>query len=216
MQALVRKALGDLFSPATFGFILKSTVAALLTTALLMWLFNGLLKGLIASYLHLLPWAWLQDVGLAVALVMFAYMLFIALLSLFTSLFIEKHIVALARKHYPEVLPAQQIDTFGALMVNLKATALFLLLFLVTFPLAFVPFLGAVWLLYLWSIPLKAPSYYDIVSLFPKAKESDTKGLTLLAMIAALFNYIPLLNLFTPLFAEILFLHRLLGFNNEN
>jgi uncharacterized protein involved in cysteine biosynthesis len=41
-----------------------------------------------------------------------------------------------------------------------------------------------------------------------KEKKKKTR---VLAMIAALFNYIPLVNIFAPVFAQILFLHHILG-----
>jgi hypothetical protein len=69
-------------------------------------------------------------------------------------------------------------------------------------------------LLYLWSILLREPTVYDVGALFitDKSKlEKRGKKTRVLAMIASLFNYIPILNLFAPTFAQILFLHHILG-----
>jgi hypothetical protein len=78
----------------------------------------------------------------------------------------------------------------------------------------FIPLIGAVWMLWLWSILLKAPIIYDVSALFISDKKeikAKTKKSTLIAMIAAGFNYIPVLNIFAPVFAEILFLHHMLN-----
>ena len=71
-------------------------------------------------------------------------------------------------------------------------------------------------MLYLWSILLKSPTVYDVGSLFTKNKSvllEKRKKSTLIAMMGSLFNYIPLLNLFAPVFVQILFLHHLLANN---
>jgi uncharacterized protein involved in cysteine biosynthesis len=55
---------------------------------------------------------------------------------------------------------------------------------------------------------------YDVSSLFIEDKtliKSKTKKSTRMAMIAAGFNYIPVVNIFAPVFAQILFLHHILG-----
>jgi hypothetical protein len=68
-------------------------------------------------------------------------------------------------------------------------------------------------MLYLWSILLKDPTVYDVGALFITDKNKlrvVSKKATLIAMTGSLFNYIPILNLFAPVFAQILFLHHLL------
>jgi hypothetical protein len=69
-------------------------------------------------------------------------------------------------------------------------------------------------MLWLWGILIKEPTAYDVSSLFADSTsafnvKSESSGI--LAMIASLFNYVPLLNIFAPVFAQILFLHQILG-----
>ena len=80
-------------------------------------------------------------------------------------------------------------------------------------PLLFIPLFGQVVILYLWSVLLKEPTIYDVGALFIDDKtllKEKRKNTRVLAMVAALFNYIPLLNIFAPVFAQILFLHHIL------
>ena len=62
-------------------------------------------------------------------------------------------------------------------------------------------------------------NFYDVSALFVddkkvlKEKKKTTRGL---AMIASLFNYIPVMNAFAPIFAQILFLHHILGKEKVN
>jgi uncharacterized protein involved in cysteine biosynthesis len=88
------------------------------------------------------------------------------------------------------------------------------ILFLLTFPLLFVPVLGQIVMLWLWSVLLKEPTLYDVGSLFVKDEkvllERASKA-RIAALVAALFNYLPIVNIFAPLFAQILFMHYLLS-----
>jgi len=69
-------------------------------------------------------------------------------------------------------------------------------------------------MLYVWSILLKAPTVHDVGGLFitdKKELKAKRKKSNIIAMIASLFNYIPLLNIFAPIFSQIMFLHHILG-----
>ena len=110
------------------------------------------------------------------------------------------------------------VSITGSIIVTIKATLIFILLFIVLVPLLFIPMFGQVVMLYLWSILLKSPTIYDVGGLFISDKQvlkKRSKKSTTIAMIASLFNYIPLLNIFAPIFAQILFLHHILGTMKE-
>jgi len=213
MQQTVMKGFRDLFSKSVLGFMAKTTAISLLLTAVVVWLFNGILTNIVKGYLAWIPWEWLQTSGVAVATVAIAYMLFIVTHAIVTSLMVEPFLKQLAKKHYPQIAIVGSAEMKTSLWLSIKAGAIFLLLFLFTFPLMFVPLIGAVWMLWLWSILIKEPTLYDVTSLFFKDKtafQEKKKGTTLLAMIASGLNYIPILNIFSPIFAQILFLHHVL------
>jgi len=215
MQQTVAKSFKDLFSGIVLGFMAKTTAISLVLTAIIVWLVNDLLTGFVKGYLSWIPWEWLQTSGAAVATVAIAYMLFIVTHAIVTSLMIEPLLMKLAHKHYPQTPVVGSAAIKTSIWLSIKAGLIFLVLFLFTFPLMFVPLVGAVWMLWLWSILLKEPTLYDVTSLFFKDKtafQEKKKGTTLLAMIASGLNYIPpVLNIFSPVFAQILFLHHVLG-----
>ncbi len=212
MNQIIIKSLKDIFSSTVLLFILKVGAISAMITWGLIWLLGGMFKGFIASYLSWIPWEWAQTTGASVAVVTVGYMLFILTLSVVTSLMIEPLLIKLAQKHYPQQKVVGSPSVATSALLSIRSGLLFLLLFLIFLPLMFVPLLGAVWMLWLWSIPLKAPSIYDVRALFvPKEQKVKVKNATILAMIAAAFNYIPLLNVFAPAFAEIIFLHAIVG-----
>jgi uncharacterized protein involved in cysteine biosynthesis len=214
MQQTIIKSLKDIFSSTVLLFTLKVSVISALITAAAVWLFGGMLTGFVKAYLGWIPWQWLQTTGASVATVAIAYMLFIITIAVVTSFFIEPLLIKLAAKHYPQAKVAGSPSITASLLISLKSALLFFMIFLFTFPLMFVPLLGAVWMLWLWSILIKEPTFYDVSSLFIADKEvrkKKKKGTTILAMVAAGFNYIPVLNIFSAVFAQILFMHHLLG-----
>jgi uncharacterized protein involved in cysteine biosynthesis len=214
MQKTIAKSFKDLFSGTVLGFMAKTTVISLAVTVVVVWLVNDLLTGFVKGYLSWIPWEWLQTSGAAVATVAIAYTIFILIHAVVTSLMIEPLLIKLAKKEYPEIPVVGTADISTSVLLSLKAGLVFLLLFLFTFPIMFIPLIGAVWMLWLWSILLKEPTLYDVSSLFVKDKaliKEKKKKTTLLAMLASGLNYIPLLNIFSPVFAQILFMHHVLG-----
>ena len=213
MKKTLLKSLQDILSKEVLMFVFKVGGAGLVLSGLFVWYFWGGMSNIITSYLAWIPWEWLQISGAKVVTFGLAYMIFIVVVALLTSLYSEKLLIALAKKHYPstQVLGSANIST--SLFLTLKSSVVFLLLFILTLPLLFIPIFGQLVILYLWSILLKEPTLYDVGALFIddnirlKEKRKNTR---VLAMIAALFNYVPLANIFAPVFAQILFLHHIL------
>ena len=213
MNKIITKSLQDILSGEVLLFVLKITFASLIVTALFVWSFGSFFSKFITTYLSWIPWEWLQTTGASVATMAIAYMLFIVVISVTTSLMVEPLLIKLAKKHYPNVAVIGSPNITTSVLLSIKAAVIFLLLFLFTFPLLFIPIFGQVWMLWLWSIILKAPTAYDVSSLFISDKKiikEKTKKSTVIAMIASLFNYVPVLNIFAPVFAQILFLHYIL------
>lgn len=214
MHQIITKSIQDILSINVILFVLKMGVLSLILTLLMTWGLWEPISTFLSSYLSWIPWDWVQTTGASVAALIFAYMLFIITVSLLTSLYSEKLLIALAQKHYPDVPVVGSAKIGTSLMLTLKASVIFLLLFILTLPLLFIPVLGQVVVLYLWSVLLKEPTVYDVGSLFiddRKRLKEKKKRTGLLAMVASLFNYVPLVNIFAPVFAQILFLHHMLG-----
>jgi uncharacterized protein involved in cysteine biosynthesis len=208
MKSTITKSLQDLFSRDVILYVIKTAILSLGLSIIVIWLFWDSLTGLISTFLGWIPWEWLQHTGAGVVNVLLIYILFIIIVSLLTSLTSESLLKKLAHKHYPDIKASATPNMTTSIVLTLKATGLFLLLFIPAIPLLFIPIVGQVIMLYLWSILIKKPTIYDVSTLFAIEEQVNTgKKATSLAMIASLFNYVPLLNIFTPVFAQVLFLH---------
>lgn len=213
MKTIISKSLKDIFSKDVILFVLQIGFASLIAAITFVWYFWDGLSSFIASYLSWIPWEWLQTSGAKVITFASAYMIFIIVVSLLTSLYSENLLIKLAKKHYPAVAVVGSVDITTSLLSTLKASAIFLMLFILSLPFLFIPFVGQALMLYLWSILIKEPTTYDVGSLFiadKKTIKQKTKKTRVLSMIASAFNYIPVLNIFAPVFAQILFLHHIL------
>jgi len=214
MTQILAKSFKDIISSAVLLFVVKVTLIALVITAALLWLIGGSINSFIASYLTWVPWEWLQTTGASVASIAVSYMLFIMMISIVTSFLVEPLLITLAEKHYPNTKVIGTPNITISLMLSLKSAMMMFTIFIFTFPVMFIPLIGAVYMLWLWSLLLKKPTIYDVSSLFIEDKKEVKNKMqksTTLAMIAAGFNYIPVLNIFAAVFAQILFLHHVLG-----
>ncbi|MEA1879551.1 MAG: EI24 domain-containing protein [Campylobacterota bacterium] len=218
MTRTIGKSFKDLFSSAVLFFAIKVALISLVITAGLLWSTQSTMHTFISSYLSWLPWEWLRTTGASIASVALSYMVFVMTISIVTSFMIEPLLIKLGEKHYPHIKAIGSPNLTTSTVLSLKSTLIAFVLFMFTFPMMFVPLLGAVYMLWIWSILLKAPTIYDVSSLFIEDKNAlkqKTKKTTILAMVAAGFNYIPILNIFAAVFAQILFLHHILGKENH-
>ncbi len=217
MKKVISKSLNDILSPAVLSFVLKVGFGSILLWIILLWASWDLYAGMIASYIQKIPfvgsWEWFQSSGAFLTALIVGYMFIIITVSIFTSLYSEPLLIKLAQKHYPNVSVVGSPNITKSMILSIKAGLIFLLLFLFTFPLIFIPILGQIWMLWLWSVLIKEPTAYDVGSLFiadKKIVKGRTKKSNIIAMIASLFNYVPVLNIFAPVFAQVLFLHHVL------
>ncbi len=216
MLNIILKSLKDILSPTVLGFIFKVTLGAFFLMVLFFWFFWDKFSNLIAALIAHIPYIghfeFIQSSGSFLVALLIAYSFILIAISILTSLYSPKLLLKLAKKNYGiEGKDASKITK--SLYYNIKAGAIFLILLILFLPLLFVPILGQIIMLILWAILLKDPTYYDVASLFleDESRYKNDKSLWIIAIVASLFNYIPILNLFAPIFAQIMFMHWLLS-----
>jgi len=214
MHTTIKKSLQDILSPMVLKFILKIGLGSMLIWVAILSYFWNSFSTFITSFLTWIPFEWLQEFVVYVAAPFVGYTLIIITIAILTSLFSENLLIALAKKHYPTQKAIATPTIMGSFSSTLSATALFAIFYLLLFPTFFIPVIGQGIMLYVWSILLKAPTIHDVGGLFitdKKELKQQRKKSNIIAMVASLFNYIPLLNIFAPVFAQIMFLHHILG-----
>ncbi|HIP52148.1 MAG TPA: hypothetical protein EYG94_08685 [Campylobacterales bacterium] len=214
MPTTIKKSLQDILSPMVLKFILKIGIGSIILWVTILSYFWSSFSSFITSFLSWVPFDWLQNSIAYVAVPFVGYTLIIITIAILTSLFSEALLIKLAKKHYPERQAIASPSIMGSVSSTLWATLIFAILYLILFPTFFIPIIGQGIMLYVWSILLKAPTVHDVGGLFitdKKELKSKRKKSNMVAMTASLFNYIPLLNIFAPIFAQIMFLHHILA-----
>ena len=217
-HSLIAKTLRDIFSREVLPFVLTVGIGSILVWVLpLWWVWDGIVGG-VEWLAHWLPWTkeWNADENLTSfwTALKIGYLFVIITISIATAIWGEGILRRLVRKHYPTVDAHGTAKLHRTLYYNLKANGVFLVLLILLSPLLFVPYLGTLLLLYLWSIQLKEPTIYDVgavLGLEKKELKAHAKKSRWISLLAATLNFIPLVNFFVPLFAQILFLHFVLG-----
>lgn len=214
MIKTIKRSIQDILSPDVLKFILKIGLGSIAMWVAILWYFWNAFETFVTSYLTWIPWEWAQESIAYLAAPLVGYTLIIVTIAILTSLYSEGLLIRLAQKHYPEKKAIASPSIIGSISSTLSSTLLFTLLFIILSPTFFIPVIGQGVMLYVWSILLKAPTVHDVGGLFitdKKILKNKQKKSNIIAMIASLFNYIPLLNIFAPIFAQIIFLHHILG-----
>jgi len=205
MRDIIVKSLSDMTSGSVIAYIAKIGLIAGILSLITVWAFNGMVSSFIASYLSWVPGTWLQSFSSGLVSTLIVYVLFTIYVMIVTSMTSEKLLAKIARKHYNDIGEIGTPAIAKSILVNLKALLVFVALFVPALIVIFVPVLGQIVMLWLWSILLNRPTSYDVRTIFKLEKK--IKHTTKLSMIAALFNYVPVLNLFSAIFAQIMFMH---------
>ena len=214
MHKTIGKTTKDILSLKVLAFTLSIGMGSILIWVAILWNYWEEFEGFVTSYLSWIPWDWAKDTVAYISAPLVGYTMIIITISILTSIFSEYLLISLAKKHYPNHRDIYSVSIIGSIIVTIKSIVIFIILFAILFPFTFIPILGQVLMLYLWSILLKAPMVYDVGGLFITDKKElirKRKKSNMIAMLASLFNYIPLLNIFAPVFAQIMFLHHILG-----
>jgi len=205
MKEIIIKSLSDITSGSVIAYIIKVGLMAGVLSLATAWAFSGMISSFVSSYLSWITWSWLQNLGSGFASTFAIYILFTVYSMIITSMSSEKLLVKIAKRHYKESVEFGTPIMLKSILVSLKALLVFVVLFVPVLVVLFIPILGQIVMLWLWSVLLNKPASYEIHTIFKLDK--NIKHTTKLSMVAALFNYVPILNLFSPIFAQIMFMH---------
>jgi uncharacterized protein involved in cysteine biosynthesis len=217
MLEIFFKSLKDILSPSVIGFIFKIALSSMFLMVLILWIFWDSFSALVEKLVSLIPFIggfdFVQSASSYLGALIVGYGLIVALISILTSIYSPKLLIKLAKKSYPQIEANDYSKISKSIFYNIKAVAIFIVLLILFLPLIFVPILGQIIMLILWAILLKEPTFYDVSSLFIKDEKEyiGYKSIWIVALVASLFNFIPVINLFAPIFAQIMFMHWLLA-----
>jgi len=163
-----------------------------------------------SQFLKLLNWLPFETVEASLAYLLglyFIYSTIIVTMLLVTSFFSETLLEDIRDKNFPYE-PFLKEDELKASENRLLDILIYTVISIVTFPLLFIPVLNFMIQLSLWIWLIKDTFVNDNAPLLiPKEKRSRLSeykaGFITISVVTALFNFLPLFNIFGPFFGEI-------------
>ncbi|GAB6034143.1 EI24 domain-containing protein [Galenea microaerophila] len=190
-----------------------STISLLIVFAsALFWLFIWFTEGALIhqQIVKMLNWFPFETVKETLADLMAVYILYsgIVVTMLFITSFFSQQILEYVReKYFPDEFFLEE-NKIKATENRLRDILIYAVISILAFPILFIPIINIVFLLGLWIWLIKDTFINDSAKLvIPKEKRGELAkhkwGLYVISGIAALFNFLPLFNIFGPFFGEI-------------
>ncbi len=158
------------------------------------------------------PFRTLRD-GIALLLTaLFFYNFFIASLALVVLAFRKPFLRKLQEQDYPGETLVESYKKRKFISIAMRDIAIFFVLMILSFPLFFVPFINMGLQVLFWAWLIKESYFLSASSLYATEEEIEELkqhkfAMRNIAFIASILNLIPLVNIFAPFFAQIIFFH---------
>jgi hypothetical protein len=156
------------------------------------------------------------EAGVAALLAgMLFYNLFIASEAIVVLLMRRRFLHYIQQRDYPAAAPLEKEAQKSYVAKMVKDVLLFFLLLLLFFPLLFVPFFNLFVQVILWAWLIRDAYFRATASLYAPAEEQERLRrhefvIWAIAFVTSLLNLVPVVNILTPFFALVAYLHWIL------
>ncbi len=215
MFKLLIRSLKDAIHPK----IIFYSFIPMILSALILWgvfaTFESTLKDYIisfASYIPFVPEEWIANITESF-IGIFIFYQFWMMLALILVGVISDQVVEFVNNKYYHLEKNGFGSMLGSIVVALKSTAIYMILFIITLPLMFVPILNFIVQILLWMVMLKAPMYYDACAFYtPKdqfinIQKENKSELRFVTFVSSLLFLIPFLGVLLYIVQLIMFTH---------
>jgi hypothetical protein len=180
----------------------------------IIWFFNA--DTIYLQLLKLFTWLPFETVEKSLSYLMSFYAIYtgiIVSMIFVASAFSVKFLDEIKKKEFASDVMYEKHE-YKNLKQTLKDSIVFILISVVSFPLLFIPILNFIILVALWIWLMKDTLSYDVAAfVFGKIDKEKLqeykKGLWAITFVGALFNFIPILNVFAPYFTQLTMLYYL-------
>jgi len=209
-------AIKDLFDKEILKYTILPFLIDLVFWTILFFFFSNNITQFLLSIVSHLPFGekisnLLANVGSVILVVVLYYVLVVATLGIFSSFFIDKIVLRINEKYY-NLAPKKTSfsDALKGVFISIKSFFVYLIIFIFTFYLLFVPIVNIFYQMFMMSILNKKPLLFDSSYLFCDFKEIEKKynfKIFLIVFLTSVIYIIPLLSLFGYTFQLIFVTH---------
>ena len=158
----------------------------------------------ISHILKILPFQTVEELLSIFLAILFFYLLYCVTLSIsFLFIFIPK-LIDIATQEYPQI-PYNEISYKKLFFIATKDLIIYIILATLLYPFMLIPFINIFILMFLWAYMVKDSYYHTVNSLFDITLTKKEKWV--LAIMSTFLNFLPIINIFAPLFGILEFLH---------
>jgi len=198
----LKYAVADLFDSKIIKYSLAPLFLSIVFWGAVFYLFSGKIVDYIHAYVSYLPFgeninAILLNIGSTFLLVFLFYELVILGIGVFSSFFVDKITARINEKYYR--LPQKEVSLLEGIIVSIKGIILFVIVFLFTFYLLFIPVVNIFYQVFLWSLAVKKPLVFDSVGMFcdyKKFEKTNNFKIWTLVYLSSFLYFIPLISFF--------------------
>jgi len=142
----------------------------------------------------------LANIGGIILIIVIYYVVVIATLGIFTSFYIDKIVLRINELHYNcNVRKISFKDTLHGIFISIKSFIIYLIVFIFTFYLLFIPIINIFYHMFMMSILNKKPLTFDSSYLFFDSKEIEKKynfAIWVRVFLSSFIYLIPIISLF--------------------
>jgi len=210
-------AFADLFDSKIIKYSFAPLFLSILFWGVVFYFFSNNIVSLVHSYISYLPFGEsinniLSSVGSTIVLMFLYYEAVILSIGVFSSFFVDKITKRINEKYYN--LPVKETSLIEGIWVSLKGVLNFLIFFISTFYLFFIPVVNIFYQVFLWSLAIKKPLVFDSSALFCDYKEFEKQNnlkIWSLIFVTSFIYFIPLLSFFGYTLQLIIMTHYVLN-----
>ena len=215
MLSIFLKSLRDFLRPKILFISLLPIFAAALIWGGVFYLFYDQIHAALLQWMAYIPYLDSELLLKAIEWVggAFIYYQLLILTSVMIVGLIADGVVDRVNKRSYELVKSGFGSLGGSMLISLKSNLVFVLLFILTLPLIFVPVLNVVIQLLLWVVLIRTPLFYDSLAMYATRKEylalKASQGLAgfTIALAAASLFLIPLVGVFVYVLQLLFFTH---------
>ena len=165
-------------------------------------------KDFLISYINhilkILPFQTIEELLSIFLAVLFFYLLYCVSLSIsFLFIFIPK-LIDIAKDEYPEI-PYNEISYKKLFFISFRDLIIYIILAVLLYPFMLIPFINVFILMFLWAYMVKDSYYHTLNMIFDISLTKKEKWI--LAIMSTFLNFLPIVNIFAPLFGILQFFH---------
>ena len=216
MIDIILKAFKDLFNKKILLTSLIPIIIAAIFWGVIFFIFHTSISHFVSYLVSHIPFigdkSWVQSLVETVGGILIYYELLITTSVMIVGVIADKIVDEINNKYYH--IEKRGFGTVGeSIFISLKQNIIFFILFVIFIPAMFVPVLNIFVHLFLWSILLKKPTFYDSASSYATKDEFNTLKntnkltLTLITIISASLFLIPVVGIFVYILQLLMFTH---------